>query len=95
MRVIEAAGITGAVKRLFIEANRNLPPDVQGCLRKAAAEEPWEPARDVLEKIEANFVYATEKKVPICQDTGMACVFIEIGRDLRIEGDIYAAVDEG
>ncbi|MDR2494329.1 MAG: fumarate hydratase [Spirochaetaceae bacterium] len=95
MRIIETAGITEAVRRLCIEANRNLPSDVRECIRRAAAEEPWEPAKDTLEKIVANFELAASRGVPVCQDTGMACVFLAMGRDVRIEGDLYAAIDEG
>ncbi|MDR3161930.1 MAG: fumarate hydratase [Spirochaetaceae bacterium] len=87
--------ITEAVERLCIEANRHLPQDVRRALREAREKETWPGARDVLDKIIANFELAEKRQVPICQDTGMACVFLELGRDLHIEGDLQAAVDEG
>ncbi|MDR2534660.1 MAG: fumarate hydratase [Treponema sp.] len=95
MRIIETERIIDAVKRLCIEANRNLPSDVQACIRNARTTETWHIAQDVLDKIIANFELAETRRVPICQDTGMACVFVEIGQDLHITGDIYAAIDEG
>ncbi|MDR3171724.1 MAG: fumarate hydratase [Treponema sp.] len=95
MRIIEAALITATVKRLCIEANRNLPEDVQECIRGCRRSESWPVAQDVLDKIITNFELARERQVPICQDTGMACVFLEIGADVHIQGDISAAIDEG
>lgn len=95
MRIIETPSITEAVKRLCIEANRTLPSDVQACIRHARDRETWPVAVDVLDKIIANFELAYTRRVPICQDTGMTCVFLEIGRDLHIAGDIYAAINEG
>lgn len=95
MRIIEPARITETVKRLCIEANRNLPQDVQNHIRRARTQEPWAGAVEVLDKIITNFELAESRQVPICQDTGMACVFLEIGRDVHINGDIHAAVDEG
>jgi fumarate hydratase subunit alpha len=52
-------------------------------------------AQDTLDKIIGNFELARSRQVPICQDTGMACVFLEIGADVHVDGDLYAAVDEG
>jgi fumarate hydratase subunit alpha len=95
MRIVKAASLTEAVKRLCIEANRNLPPDVQGCIKNCRLKETWPAAQDVLDKIIRNFELAGEKQVPICQDTGMACVFLELGGDVHIEGDLNAAVNEG
>jgi fumarate hydratase subunit alpha len=95
MRIIEAGALTGTVTRLCIEANRHLPEDVRQAIRDARTRESWPVARDVLDKIITNFELAEKMRVPVCQDTGMACVFIEIGRDVHIEGDLQAAVDEG
>jgi fumarate hydratase subunit alpha len=95
MRIIEAERITEAVKRLCIRANRELPEDVQECLRSCRKGEPWPLAQDTLDKIIANFERASSRQVPICQDTGMACVFLEIGGEVHIQGDIGAAIDEG
>ncbi|GHV93766.1 fumarate hydratase [Spirochaetia bacterium] len=95
MRIIEAAQLTETVKRLCIKANRDLPEDVRECLRSCRSREPWPLARDTLDKIISNFELAAERQVPVCQDTGMACVFLEIGAEVHIEGDLYAAINEG
>jgi fumarate hydratase subunit alpha len=95
MRIIEAEQISEAVGRLCIEANRNLPGDVRDRIRECRDRETWPGARDILDKIIENFELASARQSPICQDTGMACVFLEIGADLHIAGDLQAAVDEG
>ena len=96
MREIQAQQITEVVERLCIEANQFLPEDVQGAIRRCRACEDWEIAQGVLYKIITNFEIAEQEQVPICQDTGMACVFLEIGQDVHIAGgDLAAAVDEG
>jgi fumarate hydratase subunit alpha len=95
MRIIAATAITETVKRLCIEANQKLPEDVRRRIREARLEEIWPSAQDTLDKIIANFELAENRGVPICQDTGMACVFLEIGREVHVEGDLQEAVDEG
>ncbi len=96
MREIQAQQITDVVEKLCIEANQYLPKDVQGAIRRCRACEDWEIAQGVLDKIITNFEIAKEESVPICQDTGMACVFLEIGQDVHIVGgDLREAVDEG
>ena len=96
MREIQAQQITDVVEKLCIEANQYLPEDVQGAIRRCRACEDWEIAQGVLDKIITNFEIAKEENVPICQDTGMACVFLEIGKDVHIAGgDLKEAVDEG
>lgn len=95
MRVIEASKITETVARLCIEANCHLPGDVKGCISACREAETWPVAEDVLDKIIVNYNLADERNVPICQDTGVACVFLEIGADVHIQGDVNAAVDEG
>ncbi|MPM48786.1 L(+)-tartrate dehydratase subunit alpha [bioreactor metagenome] len=93
VREINAASISDTVARLCIEANLHLPDDVKACILQAQATEPWPTARDILGKIVENF--SIGGTTPICQDTGMACVFLEIGQDVHIEGDLASAVDEG
>ncbi|GHU93040.1 fumarate hydratase [Spirochaetia bacterium] len=95
MRIIEAALITETVKRLCIEANRNLPADVRERIKECRRNETWPAAQDTLDKIISNFELAEKKRIPICQDTGMACVFLEIGTGVYIEGDVNEAVHEG
>ncbi len=96
MREIQAQQITDVVERLCIEANEQLPGDIKNAIRRCRACEDWEIAQGVLDKIITNFEIAEEERVPICQDTGMACVFLEIGQDVHIVGgDLREAVDEG
>lgn len=96
MREIHASQITDVIERLCIEANQDLPADVQEAIRSCRACEDWETAQGVLDKIIDNFEIAKRERVPICQDTGMACVFLEIGQDVHITGgNLAKAVDEG
>ena len=96
MREIQAQQITDVVERLCIEANEQLPGDIKNAIRRCRACEDWEIAQGVPDKIITNFEIAGEERVPICQDTGMACVFLEIGQDVHIAGgDLREAVDEG
>ena len=95
MRNISAQAITDAVARLCIEANTRLPQDVQAALDKARQEEPWPLAKNTLDLLWSNLSAAREKDLPICQDTGMACVFVELGQDVHIDGDLTTAVNEG
>jgi fumarate hydratase subunit alpha len=95
MRIIAPEKISDAVARLFIDANVRLPPDIRAAVSRALKNEPWQPARRVLETIDENADEAEARGIPICQDTGMACVFLEIGYDAHIGGDVYAAVDSG
>ena len=96
MREIDVQQITDVVERLCIAANQYLPEDVQCAIKNCRACEEWETAQGVLDNIITNFEIAKEENVPICQDTGMACVFLEIGQDVHIVGgNLTEAVDEG
>ena len=95
MRTISAQQITDTVARLCIEANTRLPRDVQEALDKARAEEPWPLAKNTLDLRWSNLAAAKEEDLPICQDTGMACVFVELGTDVHIDGSFEAAIHEG
>ena len=96
MREIQAQQITDVIARLCIEANEQLPEDIKNAIHRCRACEDWGIAQGVLDQIITNFEIAGEEKVPICQDTGMACVFLEIGQDVHITGgDLTEAVDEG
>ena len=95
MRNISAQAITDTVARLCIEANIRLPQDVQAALDKARQEEPWPLAKNTLNLLWSNLSAAREKDLPICQDTGMACVFVELGTDVHIDGSFEAAIHEG
>lgn len=95
MRELQADLITETIARLCIEANRNLPEDVCAALHAAAANEPFLPARDILDLLVRNESIARNTQMPICQDTGMAVVFADVGQDVHIVGDFEAAIHEG
>jgi len=96
MREITANQITEVVERLCIEANEHLPEDVKCAIRSCRACEDGEIAKGILDNIIENFEIADRENVPICQDTGMACVFLEIGQDVHIAGgSLTEAVNEG
>ena len=95
MRELDASRITETVARLCVEANRHLPEDMKACITRAREQEQWAPAREILDRIRENYEIAGRDEMAICQDTGMACVFLEIGQDVHINGDLTAAVNEG
>ena len=96
MREINVSQITDVVARLCIEANTHLPEDVKCAIKTCRACEDGEIACGVLDRIIENFEIADAENVPICQDTGMACVFLEIGQDVHlVGGNLAEAVDEG
>ncbi len=95
MREIDALLITQTVKKLCIEANCHLGSDMKNCICESCSNETWPPAREILERIIENYEIADETNMPICQDTGVACVFLKIGQDVHINGDITEAVNEG
>lgn len=95
MRELNASVITEAIARLCIQANRKLPEDVASALRTAAKDEPFAPARDILGLLVQNESIARDTCMPICQDTGMAVVFADVGQEVHIAGDFEAAIHEG
>lgn len=96
MREVNVALITDTVKRLSIEANYFLGADIKESLEKSRKEETYELAGQVLYKIILNSEIACKEKMPMCQDTGMACVFLEIGQDVHfVGGNLEAAINEG
>ena len=96
MREIEVSKITDVIERLCIDANNHLPCDVKAAIERYRACEDGEIACGVLDNIIENYHIADEENVPICQDTGMACVFLEIGQDVHlVGGDLTDAVNEG
>ncbi len=96
MREISVSEITDVVERLCIGANEHLPGDVKAAIRSCRDCEDGRIARGILDDIMENFTIADQEEVPICQDTGMACVFLEIGQDVHlVGGDLSEAVDEG
>ena len=96
IREVSAALITDTIERMCIEANEYLPGDVKQALTRFYDEEDGAVAKTVLKNIIDNYEIAAAEQVPICQDTGMACVFIELGQDVHISGgDLYEAINEG
>ena len=95
MREISAGVVTEVVKRLCIEANCHLPKDVKNCIEQSRASEPWPQAQEILDRIIENYAIADEKFQPICQDTGMACVFFKIGQEVHVDGNLSEAIHEG
>jgi len=95
MKKINAKSITDAVRKLCIKANVVLPDDVRRCIVDCHEREDWLPAQDALEQIIKNYEIAGNENLPICQDTGVACVFIEIGQDVHVVGDLNEAINEG
>ena len=95
MRIISAQTITETVKRLCIEANCHLSPDIRQRISDCYARETWPQAKEILERIIENYTLAEEGNLPICQDTGAACVFLKVGQDVHINGNLTEAVNEG
>ena len=96
MKTINVNEIIKTVKELSIEANYYLPNDVKEAIEKAEKNEKWPIANNILNKILENSQIASAEKMPICQDTGMACVFIDIGQDVYITGgSLEEAINEG
>lgn len=96
MREISVKCISEAVEKLCIKANKILPSDLAENIGKCKSCERNNLAKDILSDLEANLDAAIELDIPICQDTGMAVVFLEIGQDVHFtDGNLYDAVNEG
>lgn len=96
MRTINTDVIIEAVKNMCIDANLYLAKDMEDKLRQAAGEEDGALGKQILDQLIENMEIAAEEKTPICQDTGMAVFFVNIGQDLHIEGmNITDAINEG
>ena len=95
MREITAQEITAAVKKLCVDANRVLPSDLEELIQTRSEEEGDATARSILCDLCRNMDAARQMEIPICQDTGMAVVFAEVGQELHIQGDFEEAVNEG
>jgi fumarate hydratase subunit alpha len=95
MREITASQITDLVRQLCMDANCHLTDDVKTCIQNCRACENWQTAQEILDRIIENYEIADRMEQPICQDTGVACVFVKVGQDVHIDGDLYAAINEG
>ncbi len=96
MREINTSQITTAIRDLCIEANTHLGEDVLAAFHKAIDLEASSTGKDILQKLVENARIAREKEIPICQDTGFAVVFLELGQEVRlVGGDLKEAINEG
>lgn len=95
MREISSEKITQVVRKLCIEANCHLPGDVKCAIEKSYQGENWPQAREILERIMENYAIADREDCPICQDTGVACVFVKMGQEVHVQGDLAQAIHEG
>jgi fumarate hydratase subunit alpha len=95
MRVLQAREVTEAVAALCMEANRHLPGDVRRAFEAAQAREESDVAKEIFRQLLENADLAAESGLPLCQDTGLAVFFVELGEECRVEGGLRAAIDEG
>lgn len=96
MRNINVNEITRNIKEMCIEANHFLTDDMQQRLHKAAGSETTELGKMVLSQLEENLEIAGKEMIPICQDTGMAVIFVKVGQEVHIEGGLLTdAINEG
>lgn len=96
IREINVSEITDNIKEMCIEANHYLSPDMDEALKSAVNKEASGLGRKILNQLQENLQIADQEMIPICQDTGMAVIFMEIGQDVHfVGGDFREAVDEG
>lgn len=95
MRKIKSDEITEAVKNLCQECNLNLPKDVLLALEESKENETWALAKDTLDLLRENVDVASSCSLPVCQDTGMVSIYVELGQELHIVGDFMEAVQQG
>ena len=96
MRELSVGEITAAVRDLCIQANMVLPEDLKETICTRCRQEPFPLAKQVLGDLEENLTAARQLQVPICQDTGMAVVFLKLGQEVHlVDGDLNEAVNEG
>ena len=95
MREIELDLVTREVERLCIESNYFICEDVLEKLKDSYEKEESTVGKNILGQILENDKIAAEEQVPICQDTGLAVIFLEVGTEVKINGDIYEAINEG
>lgn len=95
LREFDVNLVTNAVSKLCMDANYNIPKDVLDSLKSSLAKEESPVAKDILNQIIENDILAKKENVPMCQDTGLMVVFLEIGREIHLNGDIYEAIQQG
>lgn len=96
IRTVKAEEITKNIKEMCIEANHYLSPDMSASMKRAETEEKSLIGKQILNQLQENLKIAADEMIPICQDTGMAVVFLEIGQDVHLEGELLEdAVNQG
>lgn len=96
MKTLDVSEVTRAIKEMCIEANHFLTKDMEEVIRRAASTEESALGRQIIEQLLQNMTIAGEDMIPICQDTGMAVIFVEIGQDVHFEGGLLEeAIHEG
>lgn len=95
MKVLEMEKVISAVEKMCIDANYYIGDEILNKIKQAYKNETKEVAKSVLSQIIENDEIAKNDEVPMCQDTGTAVVFLEIGTEVKIDGDIYEAINEG
>lgn len=96
MREINVSKLTSAIKEMCIEANHFLSDDMKNALKKAQENEKSKLGKQILDQLDMNTKIAGEDMIPICQDTGMAVIFVEIGQDVHFVGGNFSdAINEG
>lgn len=96
VRTIETDVITQQIKEMCIEANHYLSPDMKSAIEAASLTEESELGKKILDQLMENLEIADQDQIPICQDTGMAVVFLEVGQDVHFQGiSVEDAVNEG
>lgn len=95
MKNLDLNKVTNAVEKMCMDANFYLGSDVLDNLKKIAKTEVSPVGKNILNQIVTNHEIAQENQVPMCQDTGIVVVFLEIGTEVYIDGDIYEAINEG
>ena len=92
IRELNVAEITKNIKEMSIEANHYLSPDMDRMMKKAKEEEKSEIGKKVLNQLQENLQIADKEIIPICQDTGMAVIFLEVGQEIHFQGESLGLV---
>lgn len=96
IRTVQTEAVTGKVKEMCIKVNHYLSPDMEEAMKKALKTEKSELGKKILNQLQENLRIADEDQIPICQDTGMVVIFLEVGQDVHFEGiPIEDAINEG
>ena len=96
IREINVKELTENISEMCIQANHYLSPDMDTCMKQAVETEKSELGKKILNQLQENLEIADKEMIPICQDTGMAVIFMEIGQDVHfVGGDFEEAINEG